>query len=147
MPEVRSELPSGLRIGPGLTIPEDELSVAFSRSGGPGGQNVNKVASKAEVRWVPAQSRALSEPDRQWLLSRIGSRLTVQGELIVVSSKTRDQVRNRADAEEKLAELVRAALQRPKPRRATKPTRGSKERRLKEKKVRSDIKRTRRAGD
>lgn len=136
-----------LRISPALTIPEDELSVAFSRSGGPGGQNVNKVASKAEVRWVPAASRALSEPDRQWLLSRLGARLTVQGELIIVSTKTRDQVRNRADAEEKLAALVREALQRPKPRRATKPTRGSKERRLKEKKVRADIKRTRRGDD
>ncbi len=136
-----------LLVSPGVTIPEDEFTVSFSRSGGPGGQNVNKVASKAEVRWCPAQSRALSDDDRRWLLSRLGSRLTQQGELVVISTKTRDQLRNRADAEAKLAEIVRVALVRPKPRRATRPSRGAKERRLREKKVRSDLKRTRRGDD
>ena len=136
-----------LRISPLVTIPEDELSVSFSRSGGPGGQNVNKVASKAELRWVPAQSRALSEADRTWLLARLGPRLTTLGELIVTSTKTRDQLRNRTDCEDKLAEIVRLALARPKARRATKPSRGAKERRLKAKKVRGEIKRARRADD
>ena len=136
-----------LRITPSIVIPEDELQVAFARSGGPGGQNVNKVSSKAELRWTPGTSRALSAADRDYLLTRIASRLTTEGELIVVSTKTRDQLRNREDAEAKLAELVAAALVRPKPRRATKPSRGAKERRLREKKVRGEIKRGRGRGD
>lgn len=136
-----------LRITPTIVIPEEELGLAFARSGGAGGQNVNKVSSKAEVRWTPATSRALSEIDRTWLLAKLRSRLTTDGELIVISTKTRDQLRNREDAEAKLAELVAAALVRPKVRRATKPSRGAKERRLKEKKVRSEIKRGRGRGD
>ncbi len=107
-----------LRVTDRLSIPDDELSWAFSRSGGPGGQNVNKVASKAELRWTPRTSRALTDADRAWLLERIGARLTATGELIVVSTLTRDQIKNRADAEAKLVELVRAALHRPKVRRA-----------------------------
>ena len=135
-----------LRITPTITIPEEELQVAFARSGGPGGQNVNKVASKAEVRWTPRTSRALTAVDREWLLGKLGSRLTTEGELIVISTKTRDQIRNREDAEEKLREIVMNALVRPKPRRATKPSRGAKERLLKEKKVRGEIKRGRGRG-
>jgi ribosome-associated protein len=133
-----------LRVGPTLTIPQDELAISFSRSGGPGGQNVNKVASKAEVRWVPAHSRAIAAADREWLLGRLASHLTLAGELVVASTKTRDQLRNRADAEAKLAELVRRALVRPKPRRATKPTKASKERRLAGKRARAQVKRARR---
>jgi ribosome-associated protein len=136
-----------LRISPTILIPEDELHLAFARSGGPGGQNVNKVSSKAELRWTPSTSRALSETDRAWLLRRLGSKLTTEGELIVVSTKTRDQLRNREDAEAKLVELVATALLRPKLRRATKPSRGAKERRLREKRVRSEIKRGRRGDD
>ena len=139
-----------LRISPALTIPEDELTIAFARSGGPGGQNVNKVSSKAELRWTPGSSRAvaaLAAPLRDWLMKRLDSRLTTEGEMIVISTKTRDQVRNRADAEEKLREIVMAALERPKPRRATKPTKASKERRLREKKSRAEIKRGRGRGD
>jgi ribosome-associated protein len=136
-----------LRISPSILIPEDELSVAFSRSGGPGGQNVNKVASKAELRWTPRTTRALSAADREWLIQRLGSRLTTEGELIVISTKTRDQLRNREDAEAKLAELVRTTLVRPKLRRATKPSRGAKERRLREKRVRAEVKRGRRGDE
>jgi ribosome-associated protein len=136
-----------LRITTSITIPDDELQVAFSRSGGPGGQNVNKVASKAELRWSPGSSRALSAVDKEWVLRRLAAKLTGDGELIVVSTKTRDQLRNREDAEAKLAELVRAALVRPKVRRATKPSRGAKERRLREKRVRAEVKRGRGRGD
>jgi ribosome-associated protein len=136
-----------LLITPAITIPEDELRVAFARSGGPGGQNVNKVASKAEVRWSPASSRALPAADKEWVLKRLAAKLTGDGELITVSTKTRDQLRNREDAEAKLVELIRAALVRPKVRRATKPSRGSKERRLREKRVRSEVKRGRGRGD
>ena len=133
-------MPDVLVITPGVQIPVSELSYAFARSGGPGGQNVNKVASKAEVRWTPGTSSALSADDRAWLLTKLGGRLTTDGELIVVSEKTRDQVVNREDATEKLVAIVKAALFRPKPRKKTKPSRGAKERRLGEKKRRAVVK-------
>jgi len=126
-----------------VTIPASELSFAFARSGGPGGQNVNKVSSKAELRWNPVQSTALGADDRAWLLERLGRRLTNDGTLIVTSTLTRDQVQNRDDAISKLALIVRAALDRPKHRRATKPTRASKRRRVADKRHRADIKRNR----
>lgn len=133
-----------VRVNDRVTIPGDELTIAFARSGGPGGQNVNKVSSKAELRWTPGTSRALNADDRALVVSKLAGRLTTDGELIVVSTLTRDQIVNRGDAEDKLAAIVRAALFRPKPRKKTKPSRGSKERRLKAKKVRGEIKRGRR---
>src|SRR5262245_520608 len=136
-----------LRVTDRVTIPSDQLAIAFARSGGPGGQNVNKVSSKVELRWTPATSRALGDDDRAWVLGKLRGRLTTAGELIVISTLTRDQVRNRADAEDKLAAIVRAALVRPKARRATKPSRGAKERRLKAKRVRRQIKRGRRGDE
>lgn len=136
-----------LRIGPQLTIPADELAEAFSRSGGPGGQNVNKVASTVELRWNLPASRALTPALRDQLMARLGNQLTAAGDLLVVSSRTRDQVRNRADARERLAELVRAALVRPRKRVKTRPSRGSVERRLGEKKRRAQVKRARRNED
>lgn len=137
----------GLRVTDRLTIPHDELRWAFARSGGAGGQNVNKVSSKAELRWAPGASRALTPADRAWLLQRLGARLTATGELIVVSVLTRDQIKNRADAESKLIGILQVALERPKTRHATKPTRGSKERRLAAKRVRAQVKRGRRGDD
>jgi ribosome-associated protein len=138
-----------LRITHALAIPAGELSESFSRSTGPGGQNVNKVASKVELRWNPVESAALGDRDRAWLLQRLGRRLTASGDLVVRSSRTRDQARNRVDARDRLAELVRAALQRPLRRVATRPSRGSVERRIAGKKRRADVKRarTRRPGD
>jgi ribosome-associated protein len=130
-----------------VTIPAGELRFAFARSSGPGGQNVNKVNSKVEVRWNPATSTALGEDDRGYLLGKLGSRLTTEGELIVVSDRTRDQLKNREDAQAKLAAIVAAALHRPKKRRATKPSRGSKERRIGAKKHRAEIKRGRRGDE
>jgi ribosome-associated protein len=117
------------------------------RSGGPGGQNVNKVASKVQLRWRPATSAAFSDADREWVISRLASKLTTDGELIVSSGLTRDQGRNRLDAEGKLANLVRAALVRPKTRRATRPSAAAKARRLDEKKARGEKKRRRRVAD
>ncbi len=125
-------------------IPGDELSEAFSRSAGPGGQNVNKVASKVELRWSPAASRALGEADRAWLLERLAGQITSSGDLLVRSSLTRDQARNRADARDRLADLVRAALVRPRKRVKTRPGRGAIERRLKGKKRRAELKQGRR---
>lgn len=131
----------------GVVIPDGELEVQFARSGGPGGQNVNKVATKVEVRFNPSTSRALTDYDRTWLLQRLATKLTGQGELIVTSDLTRNQGQNRRDALEKLAALLREALKRPKHRRATRPTRGSVERRIDAKRRRSDIKRQRRNWD
>jgi ribosome-associated protein len=130
-------------VTPRVTIPASELSFAFARSGGPGGQNVNKVSSKAELRWNPVQSAALDADDRAWLLERLGRRLTNDGTLIVTSTRTRDQLQNRDDALAKMTLIVRAALDRPKHRRATKPSRASKRRRVADKRHRSEIKRNR----
>jgi ribosome-associated protein len=134
-------------VTPRLTIPAGELALAFARSGGPGGQNVNKVSSKVELRWNPTTSTAVSEDDRQWLLTKLASRLTQDGTLIVVSQLTRDQVKNRDDAASKLTLIVRAALERPKTRRPTKPTKGSQRRRVEGKKRRAEIKANRRYSD
>jgi ribosome-associated protein len=126
-----------------ITIPAHELSISFARSGGPGGQNVNKVESKVELRWTPSESGALQGPTREWLLQRLAPKLTSAGELIVTSSRTRDQLKNREDALEKLAETVRQALVRPKRRRKTKPTASAKRKRLEAKKQRSRVKKNR----
>jgi ribosome-associated protein len=136
-----------LVVTPRLTIPAGELSMAFARSGGPGGQNVNKVSSKVELRWNPVTSAALTHDDRALLLERLRSRLTTDGTLIVTSTLTRDQLKNRDDAQSKLVLIVRSALHRDKPRRETKPTRSSKRRRVADKRHRAEIKRNRRSDD
>ena len=130
-----------------LTIPSSELSIAFARSGGPGGQNVNKVSSKVDLRWNPSTSTVLGEDDRSWLMGKLRSRLTADGTLIITSTKTRDQIKNRDDAESKLALIVRAALERPKPRKATRPSKAAKKRRVADKRHHSEIKRNRRRDD
>lgn len=134
-------------VTPRVTIPGGELAIAFSRSGGPGGQNVNKVASKVELRWNPVTSAALSADDRAWLIARLGRRLTSDGTLIVTSTATRDQLKNRDDATSKLALIIRAALDRPKPRRTSGPSRSVKRRRLADKRHHAEIKRNRSARD
>ena len=134
-------------VTPRVTIPGAELAIAFSRSGGPGGQNVNKVASKVELRWNPVTSAALPEDERAWLIERLRSRLTGDGTLIVTSTATRDQLKNRDDATSKLALIVRAALARPKLRKPTKVSRGAKRRRVADKRHHAEIKRHRSGGD
>jgi ribosome-associated protein len=133
-----------LVVTPRLTIPGAELTIAFARSGGPGGQNVNKVSSKVDLRWNPGTSAVLGDGDRAWLLQRLRSRLTSDGTLIVTSTKTRDQLQNRDDAASKLALIVRAALERPKQRHKTKPSRGARRRRVADKRHHGEVKRLRR---
>jgi len=134
-------------VTPRVIIPGGELAIAFARSGGPGGQNVNKVASKVELRWNPTTSAALGDDERAWLIERLRSRLTSDGTLIVTSTATRDQLKNRDDATEKLALIVRTALARPKPRRATRPSRSAKRRRVADKRHKAEIKRNRTSRD
>jgi ribosome-associated protein len=126
-----------------IEVPEDELVERFVRAAGPGGQNVNKVASAVELRFDVAGSRALPEPVRARLLARRDRRLTADGVLVIQANRFRDQAKNRDDARERLAALIEAAMHVPKRRIATKPTRASKERRIESKKNRATIKQTR----
>ena len=135
-----------LEINARLSIADTELTETFIRSSGPGGQNVNKVSSAVELRFDVAQSPSLPETLRARLLARRDRRLTAEGVLVIQANRFRDQSRNREDARVRLAEIIRAALIVPKARIATKPTHGSKERRLTGKRVTSGIKKTRSRG-
>ena len=126
-----------------LLIPETELTESFVRASGPGGQNVNKVASAVELRFDVAHSPSLPEPLRARLLARRDRRLTADGVLVIQANRFRDQARNREDARERLAEIIRAAQHVPKKRVATKPTRASQERRIASKKKRAQHKQAR----
>jgi ribosome-associated protein len=116
-----------------VTIPAKDLAWTAARSGGPGGQNVNKVSSRVELRFDLACTGALDPASKERLRALAKNQLDADGCLVVRSDKTRDQAKNLADAREKLAELVRQALVVPKKRRPTRPTRGSRIRRLDEK--------------
>jgi ribosome-associated protein len=126
-----------------LNLPQLEIRWSFARSGGPGGQNVNKVASKAELRWDVVNSPSLPAEVKSRFLVLFGSRITVDGELIIISQRYRDQGRNREDCLAKLRAMMRQAATAPRPRKATKPTRASKLNRLRAKKRRSETKKSR----
>jgi ribosome-associated protein len=129
---------SGLRITPSLTIPLDEIEVRASRSSGPGGQHANVTASRIEASFDVEASRVLGPDERERLRRRHGRLVTA------VAQDARSQARNRELAMERLTAKLRAALHRQKPRRATRPSRGAKERRLQSKRLRSERKRDRR---
>jgi ribosome-associated protein len=127
-----------------LKIPEAELRLSFARSSGPGGQNVNKVSSKAVLHFDVLTSPSLPPDVRERFLERFKTRVTNAGEIVIHSDEFRDQPRNIQACYDKLRAMVLSVLRPPKKRRATKPTRGSKVRRLKEKKARSQVKEGRR---
>jgi len=132
-----------LRITPVIVIPESELSEDFILSSGAGGQNVNKVASAVQLRFDALHSTSLPDDVCVRLLRLAGHRLTKEGVVIVTARESRDQVRNRQIARERLAELIRRATLVPKKRKPTRPTRASKERRIESKKRTAATKRRR----
>lgn len=135
---------SDVRVSAGLVIPAAELSWRFSRSSGPGGQGVNTADSRVELMWDAVASSVLSRVQGERLIERLGDRL-VDGVLTIAASEHRAQLRNRDAARARLSALVAEAVAPPAPpRRATKPTRGSRERRLQAKQRRTDVKRMRR---
>ena len=138
-----------LQVTPTLAIPDDELVERFVRSAGPGGQNVNKVATAVELRFDVAQSPSLPEAVRARLLAKRDRRMTGEGVLVINAQRFRTQERNREDARVRLVAFIEGGLHAPTPRIATRPTRASKVRRLEAKRERSTIKqgRTRRDWD
>src|SRR5689334_17083333 len=126
-----------------LAIDEDEIEESFVRSPGPGGQNVNKVASAVQLRYPVAHTASLSDDIRNRLRRIAGRRIGADGWLTISASRYRSQARNREDARERLVEMIRAAAQPPKPRRKTRPSSAAKERRLQDKRGRSRLKRSR----
>jgi ribosome-associated protein len=132
-----------LQVTPDIAIEESELVERFVRSSGPGGQNVNKVSTAVQLRFDVERSPSLDDRVRQRLRTLAGSRLTVDGVLVIEARRHRTQAQNREDARERLIELVREAAKRPTRRRATRPTRAARERRVEAKKQRSERKQTR----
>jgi ribosome-associated protein len=129
-----------LEINTKIRIPDSEFQWTFVRAGGPGGQNVNKVASKAVLRWNLGSSPNLPADVKARLRTQQRRRITSAGELVLNSQRFREQEKNRQDCLDKLRELIRQAAAVPKPRKPTKPTRGSRATRLREKRRRSMLK-------
>ena len=132
-----------LSVAPGVEIPDSELALSFVRSSGPGGQNVNKLATAAQLRFDLTGSVALAAEVKARLRALSGRRLTSAGEILIIARSHRTQEHNRREAEGRLAELIQRALVAPKARKATRPTRAARERRLEQKTQRRKTKRLR----
>jgi ribosome-associated protein len=132
-----------MEITPTLTIDDAEIEERFVRASGPGGQNVNKVATAVQLRFDASRSRSLTEEVRERLRALAGTRMTTEGVVVIDARTFRTQAENREDARKRLIALLRQAIVRPKRRRKTKPTAASREQRLTTKKRRSDTKRDR----
>ena len=134
------------RITRNIVIPDDEISLEFVRASGPGGQNVNKVSTAVQLRFDAAGSESLAPSVKERLLKIAGNRATDEGVVIIEAKRFRSQEKNRKDAIDRLAEMVRKAAVKPTPRRKTRPTAASREKRLSKKKRRSEVKRLRKPG-
>ena len=133
-----------IRVTKDISLNEDEIKVEFIRSSGPGGQNVNKVATAVQLRFDVANSPSLPEDIRKRIVIIAGKRVTEDGILIISARRYRSQDKNRKDASDRLLQLIRRAAMKPKIRRKTKPTKVSKQKRLESKRHRGQIKKTRR---
>jgi ribosome-associated protein len=138
--------PPGIPLAPNISVPESAITFSFSRSSGPGGQNVNKLSTRAELR-ISLADLPIPDDAKLRLAALAGHLITSSGDLLIASDEHRSQSRNKSEALARLRELIIRAMVRPKKRRATRPSRGSVERRLEAKRITASRKRSRRVDD